>query len=71
MLTSMFDLVLTDQDQCHIPYVLNLRKSYSIHLELLGIIEPVQFSDWDVLIVAVLKVNGELHVCGNYKLSVK
>ena len=43
---------------------------YSMHLELLGISEPVKFSDWTVSIVAVLKVNGELHVCGDYKLPV-
>ena len=40
------------------------------HLESLGIIEPVQFSDWAVPIVPVLKTNGELRVCGDYKLSV-
>ena len=36
------------------------------HLESLGIIEPVQFSDWAALIVPVLKANGELRVCGDY-----
>ena len=35
-----------------------------------GIIEPVQFSDWAVPIVPVLKANGELRVCGDYKVSV-
>ena len=39
-------------------------------LESLGIIEPVQFSDQAVPIVPVLNVNGELRVCGDYKLSV-
>ena len=40
------------------------------HLESLGIIEPVQFSDWAAPIVPVLKANGELHVCGDCKLTV-
>ena len=40
------------------------------HLESLGIIELVQFSDWAAPIVPVFKANGELHVCGDYKLTV-
>ena len=34
-----------------------------LELESLGIIEPVQFSDWVAPIVPVLKANGELRVC--------
>ena len=40
------------------------------HLESLGIIEPVQFSDWAVPIVPVLKANSQVHVCEDYNLSV-
>ena len=40
------------------------------HLESLGIIEPVQFSDWAAQIVPVLKANGELRVLGDYKRMV-
>ena len=40
------------------------------HLESLGIIEPVQFSDWAAPIVPVFKANGELHVCDDHKLTV-
>ena len=40
------------------------------HLESLGIIEPVQFSDCAVPIVPVMKANSEIRVCGDYKLSV-
>ena len=41
-----------------------------LKLESLGIIERVQFSDWAAPIVPVQKANGELHVCGDYKLTV-
>ena len=40
------------------------------YLESLEIIEPVQFSDWVVPIVPVVKANGEIHVYGDNKLSV-
>ena len=34
------------------------------------IIEPVQFTDWAVLIVPVLKSNGSVCICRDYKQTV-
>ena len=35
-----------------------------------GIIKPVDFSDWAAPIVPVLKKDGSLRICGDYKLTV-
>ncbi|XP_071113031.1 uncharacterized protein [Haliotis cracherodii] len=39
-------------------------------LEKQGIIKPVQYSDWAAPIVPVVKSNGNIRICGNYKLTV-
>ena len=39
-------------------------------LQLQGVITPVQFSDWAVPIVPVVKTDGTIHVCGDYKVTV-
>lgn len=39
-------------------------------LQLQGIIEPVKFSDWAAPIVPVLKKDGGIRICGDYKLTV-
>ena len=37
------------------------------HLTKSGIIEPVEFSDWVAPIVPVVKTDGSIHICGDYK----
>ena len=39
-------------------------------LEKIGVIEPVQHADWAAPIVTVLKQDGSVHICGDYKLTV-
>ena len=35
-----------------------------------GIIRPVQFSEWAAPIVPVLKSNGQISICGDYKVTI-
>ena len=39
-------------------------------LETEGIIEPVQFADWAAPTVPVLKLDGSVHICRDYKITV-
>lgn len=54
-----------------VPYFLK----HNIELELQrlqkqGIIKPVECSDWATPNVPVLKANGNIHLCGDYKVTV-
>ena len=54
-----------------LPYT--LRKKVEQELERLqcqGVIEPVEFSDWAAPIVPVVKGDGTVHLCGDYKITV-
>ena len=41
------------------------------HLQRDGITEPVRFSEWAAPMVPVVKTDGSLRICGDYKLTVK
>ena len=54
-----------------VPYALcNKVKVELEQLEHNGVIEPVQFSDWAAPIVPVVKKDGSIWICGDYKLTV-
>uniref|UniRef100_H3ARR4 Uncharacterized protein n=1 Tax=Latimeria chalumnae TaxID=7897 RepID=H3ARR4_LATCH len=54
-----------------VPFALKMRVEGELkRLQEEGIISPVQFSDWAVLIVPIRKPNGDIRICGNYKLTV-
>ena len=39
-------------------------------LQQVGILEPVESSEWATPLVAIPKTNGRLRVCGNYKVTI-
>ena len=54
-----------------IPYALRDKVNEELQrLEQAGIIEPVEFSEWAAPIVPVLKRDGTIRICGDYKLTV-
>jgi hypothetical protein len=40
------------------------------HLQSLGVIRPVRFSDWAAPIVPVMKGDGRVRICGDYKVTI-
>ena len=54
-----------------VPYALKGRVEQELkRLEDAGIIEPVQFADWAAPIVPVVKTDGSIRICGDYKVTV-
>ena len=54
-----------------IPYALRSRVDQALEkLVYEGILEAVQFSDWAAPIVPVVKRDGSIRVCGDYKLTI-
>ena len=40
------------------------------HLLMEGVIQPVTHSDWPAPVVPVVKCDGLVHLCGDYKITV-
>nr|XP_055046280.1 LOW QUALITY PROTEIN: uncharacterized protein K02A2.6-like [Misgurnus anguillicaudatus] len=53
-----------------VPYAMRHKVEKELErLQQLGVIEPIQFSDWAAPIVPVLKEDGTVRICGDYKLT--
>ena len=53
-----------------VPYALREKIELDMErLERAGTIEPIQYSEWATPIVPVLKSDGTVRVCGDYKLT--
>ena len=54
-----------------VPYALQANVDQELGmLEKVGVIKPVQFADWAAPIVPVLKRDGSVRLCGDYKITV-
>jgi len=54
-----------------VPYAMKAKVEAELdRLQRSGVIEPVEFSDWAAPIVPVLKEDGAVRVCGDYKMTI-
>ena len=54
-----------------VPYALRPKVEQELErLQQAGVIEPVQFSEWAAPIVPVMKKDGSVRICGDYKVTV-
>ena len=54
-----------------VPYALRGKVEAELdRLQRQGVIEPVQFADWAAPIVPVVKLDGTIRICGDYKVTV-
>ena len=54
-----------------VPYALQGKVEQELdRLERDGIIQPVEFSEWAAPIVLVVKADGSIRICGDYKVTV-
>lgn len=55
------------------PLALALREKVDLELQNLvkyGVLTPVEFSEWATSIVSLLKKNGQVRICGDFKITV-
>ena len=54
-----------------VPYALQGKVEQELdRLERDGIIQPVEFSEWAAPIVPIVKTDGSIRICGDYKVTV-
>lgn len=54
-----------------VPFALRAKVEEELaRLQAEGVIVPVEFSEWAAPIVPILKKNGEIRICGDYKITV-
>ena len=52
------------------PVAYALRERVEQELESIGVIEPILHSEWAAPIVPVIKSNGDVRICGDFKVTV-
>ena len=54
-----------------VPYAMRDKVEQELtRLQKQGVIEPVRFADWAAPVVPVVKGDGEICLCGDYKVTI-